>query len=108
MKKSELEYVEKAYNEWKKMKDWEKEEVNCLCVNDVLSKFCIDKMKNCTVQSLKEFVEENLLPSEEFLLKYKDKKRSLIRFEIKEKISQTNLSKHELLYILELIEKSKS
>jgi len=36
------------------------------------------------------------------------KKRSLIRFEIKEKISQTNLSKHELLYILELIEKLKS
>jgi len=80
MKKSELEYVEKAYDEWKKMKDWEKEEVNCLCVNDVLSKFCIDKMKNCTVQPLKELVEENLLPSEEFLLKNEYKKKKSYTF----------------------------
>ena len=67
------------------------------------------KDKN-NIQSFREF-NENLnisdviksLPTEDFFLKHKYKKKSLIHFEIREKLVHKELSKRELIYVLEIL-----
>ena len=43
------------------------------------------------------------LPTEDFFLKHKHKKKSLIHFEIREKLVHKELSKRELVYVLEIL-----
>jgi CRISPR/Cas system-associated protein Cas10 (large subunit of type III CRISPR-Cas system) len=43
------------------------------------------------------------LPTEDFFLKHKYKKKSLIHFEIREKLALKELSKRELIYVLEIL-----
>lgn len=45
------------------------------------------------------------LPTEDFFLKHKHKKKSLIHFEINEQLAHKELSKRELVYVLELLNK---
>ena len=43
------------------------------------------------------------LPTEDFFLKHEHKKKSLIHFEIREKLVHKELSKRELVYVLEIL-----
>lgn len=43
------------------------------------------------------------IPTEDFFLKHKHKTKSLIRFEINEKLVYNELSKRELIYVLEIL-----
>jgi hypothetical protein len=43
------------------------------------------------------------LPTEEFFIKHKYKKKSIIHFEIREKLVHKELSKRELIYVLEIL-----
>lgn len=54
---------------------------------------------------IKESFFIDSLPNEDFFMKNKYKKKSLIHFEIREKLAHKELSKRELIYILELINK---
>lgn len=54
---------------------------------------------------MKKSVFIDSLPNEDFFMKNKYKKKSLIHFEIREKLAHKELSKRELIYILELISK---